>query len=140
MLFAMKPTARILLLSVLVLTLAAPVLHAQSGELTGGMGGAADPVAQAATAYSRGMQSKRQAEAETDPQKKAKLYGKAKDELTKSVRLQRNFDALLALGQVYLALGKKPFALDACTGAQAMKPADEAAKACIEAARKETKG
>jgi hypothetical protein len=34
------------------------------------------------------------------------VLGKAKDELMKSVRLQRNFDALLALDQVYLALGR----------------------------------
>ena len=109
MAFAMKQTSFNLLLALVGLTLGTPAVRAQGGELTWGMGGTGDPVGQAATASSRGMQAKRQAEAKTDP--KARLYAKAKDELTKSVRFSRNFDALPALGQVYLALGNRPFAL-----------------------------
>jgi len=122
---------------VLAFFLAAPVAHAQgAGSITEGMGGTyKDPVQRAADCYSRGAREKARAEKESDPQKKAKLYAKAKEELSKSIGYYANFDALLALGQVHLALGNKPSALDACVHAQSLKPANQAAKACIDEAR-----
>ena len=78
------------------------------------------------------------AEKETDPQKKAKLYEKAKQEFSKAVGYHTNYDALLGLGQVYLVLGQKSSALDACAKAQWLKPHDPVAKACMDdASRKD---
>jgi len=45
------------------------------------------------------------------------------------------FEALLGLGQAYLALGEKESALDACARALAAKPNDSDARTCAEAAR-----
>jgi cytochrome c-type biogenesis protein CcmH/NrfG len=85
--------------------------------------------------FSRGMKAKRKAEGETDAAKKAKLYLKAKEELSKSVGYVGHYDGYLALGQVYLALGQQESGLDACTRAQSLKPSDEAARGCVEQAR-----
>jgi uncharacterized protein HemY len=40
-----------------------------------------------------------------DPADKKKHYAKAQEQFKKSLNLQQNFDALLGLGQVDLALG-----------------------------------
>jgi cytochrome c-type biogenesis protein CcmH/NrfG len=94
------------------------------------------PEQKAMEAYGRGIRAKKKADAETDPKKQAKLYLKAKEELSKSAGYQPNYDAFLALGQVYMALDMKESALDACAHAQALKPNDEAAKGCIEEAQR----
>ncbi len=115
----------------LTLGLAASAVHAQGTVLTESMGGTyKDPVQRAADAYSRGARFKAKAEKELEPKDKARQYAKAKEEFAKSIGYSENFDALLALGQVYLALGQKPSALDACNRARAYKPNDEAAKTC----------
>ena len=72
------------------------------------------PEQKAMESYARGVKLKGKAEGEKDPQKQAKLYLKAKEELAKSVGYQANFDAYLALGQVYMNLGQKESAFDAC--------------------------
>lgn len=93
------------------------------------------PEQRAMEAYARGVKLKRKAEGEKDPEKQAKLYLKAKEELSKSVGLQGHYDGYLALGQVYMALGQKESAFDACSHASALKPNDETAKSCAEQAK-----
>jgi hypothetical protein len=97
-----------------------------------------DPTQKAADAYSRGMKAKRKAEGEKDPKSQRKLLEKAKDELGKSVGYTSNYDALVALGQVQLALGEKGAALHSCTQALSWKPNDPAALACQNDARQKT--
>ena len=110
----------------------AVIVHAQGGVLsTDGMGSYKDPVQRAADHYNRGVRAKRKAENETNPAKKVKLYEKAKEELGKAVGYDANFDATLALGQVYLALGRKPEAESACSRALSFKPNNESAKTCM---------
>ena len=89
--------------------------------------------------YARGMKAKRKAEAEKDPEKQAKLYLRAKEELSKSVGYQGHYDGYLALGQVYLAMGKNESGFDACSRAQSAKPNSEEAKSCVEEAREKLK-
>ena len=93
---------------------------------------APDPAEKAAESYSRGAKSLRKAEGETDPEKKKKLLLRAKDELSRSVAYQANYDALVALGQTYLALESPDAARDACSRALGFKPNDEKATACFE--------
>lgn len=109
----------------------AAIGHAQGVLSTDGMGSYKDPVTRAADHYNRGVRAKRKAENETDAAKKAKLLEKAKEELGKAVGYDANFDSTLALGQVYLALGKKPEAESSCSRALGLKPNNEAAKACV---------
>lgn len=125
-------------LLVLALVLTAPLaVSAQTPNITESMGSYYHtPEQKAMEAYGRGVREKRKAEAETDPAKQAKLYLKAKQELSKSLGYQANYDAFLAIGQVYMALGEKESALDACSKAQVMKPNDEAAKGCVQDAQK----
>jgi hypothetical protein len=141
-LFSRAPLA-----AVLAGALALPVaVHAQIGGVGGmahggldsgrNMNQIKDPSQLAADAYSRGMKAKRKAEKEKDPQDKKKLYEKAQDELEKSVKLQENYDALLALGQVDLALGDTASAGTFCSQAQSLKPGDAAAKDCMDNAAK----
>lgn len=125
-----------LLIGVVSLTLAlggAVIGYAQPGSVlsTDGMGSYKDPVQRAADHYNRGVRAKRKAENETDPTKRAKLYEKAKEELAKALGYDPNFDASLALGQVYLALGQKPEAESACSRALGLKPNNESAKTCM---------
>lgn len=108
------------------------------GMGTEGMGHMETPEMKASAAFSRGMKLKKQAEKESDPAKRIKLLEKAKEEISKAAAYSPGFDALLALGQVYLGLGKPGSALDACSQAQALRPGDTPAKACIEEARKKT--
>jgi len=128
-----------LLLGVFWLALAlggAAIGQAQTGVLsTDGMGSYKDPVQRAADHYNRGVRAKRKAENETDAAKRAKLYEKAKEELSKAVGYDSNFDATLALGQVYLALGRKLEAESACSRALALKPNNESAKVCMNEAQ-----
>jgi cytochrome c-type biogenesis protein CcmH/NrfG len=114
-----------------------PTLFAQSGVPTESMGShLKTPEEKALNEYARGVKDKQKAEQEQDHDKKMKLYMRAKDEFSKSVGYQGHYDGYLALGQVYLALGQKESALDACSHAQAMKPNSEEAKSCIGEARK----
>jgi len=122
----------------LALMLAAPLaVTAQTVPLTESMGYYRSPEQKALDAYGRGLKAMRKAEAEKDPAKQTKLYLKAKEELSKSLGYQANYDAYLALGKIYLALGQKESALDACAHAQASKPKDEAAKGCAEEAQRQ---
>jgi hypothetical protein len=82
------------------------------------------------------MQAKRKADEATDPAKKAKLYEKAKNELTRSLGYAHNPDAFLALGQIFLVEGHMHAALTTCSKAQSLKPGKEAS-ACIEQAQRE---
>jgi cytochrome c-type biogenesis protein CcmH/NrfG len=116
----------------LALLLAAPLaVSAQPPQITESMGYYRTPEQKAMDAYGRGMKLKKKAEAATEPAQQAKLYLKAKEELSKSAGYHVNYDAYLALGQVYLALGQQESALDACNHAQSLKPKDEAAKTCM---------
>jgi tetratricopeptide (TPR) repeat protein len=123
----------------LALLLAVPfAVPAQTPPITESMGIYRTSEQKAIEAYSRGLKAKRKAEAEKDPAKQTKLYQKAKEELSRSAGYHPNYDAYLALGQVYLALGMKESALSSCGFAQSLKPKDEAAKSCIEQAQEET--
>jgi hypothetical protein len=122
----------------LVLALAASALSAQiAGWSSDGMGSTKDPTQKAVEAYGRGVQAKHKAEAATDPAKKAKLYAKAKDELTRSLGFAPTPDAYLDLGQIFLAEGNAHAALTSCAHAQSLKPANEEVKACVEQAQRE---
>jgi tetratricopeptide (TPR) repeat protein len=118
--------------------MAAPALFAQFSSVpTETMGShMKSPEEKAMLEYGHGLKDRKKADAEKDHDKKMKLYERAKDEFSKSVGYTPNYDAFLALGQVYLALGRQESALDACTHAQAMKPSSEEAKSCLEEARK----
>ena len=120
--------------------LIAASLCAQTSVPTESMGSyIKSPEQKALECYARGMKAKRKAEAETNPEKQAKLYLKAKEELSKSVGYQGHYDGYLALGQVYLAMGKDESGLDACARAQSHKPKSEEAKSCIEEAQEKIK-
>jgi hypothetical protein len=131
-------------LTLIVLVLAgwtglSPALRAQTSMTpVNGMGGYKDPATKAADAYSRGMKAKHKADGEKDPKAQRKLLEKAKDELGRSVGFSPSYDALLALGQVELALGDRSSALQSCTHALSWKPADPVAVACQNDARKKT--
>ena len=86
----------------------------QFGVPTESMGRYRSTEEKATDCYSRGMKLKRKAEGEKDPAKQSKLYLKAKEELSRSVGYVGNYDGYLALGQVYLAMGNRESALDAC--------------------------
>lgn len=113
--------------------------HAQPGNVlnTDGMGSYRDPIQKAADHYNRGVRAKRKAENEKDAGKRAKLYEKAREELAKAAGYEANFDASLALGQVYLALGRQVEAGSACGRALSLKPNNESAKACVNDAQAE---
>ena len=117
----------------------AAIGQAQPGNVlsTDGMGSYRDPVQKAADHYNRGVRAKRKAENETDAAKRAKLYEKAREELSKAVGYEANFDASLALGQDYLALGRQVEAGSACGFALSLKPNNESAKACIDESQAE---
>lgn len=118
----------------LALALGGAVLgHAQPGSIltTDGMGTYRDPVQRAANHYNRGVRAMHKAEKETDPAKRTKLYEKAKEELSKAVSYEPSFDATLALGQVYLALGRHVEAGSACARALGLKPSNELATTCM---------
>ena len=104
---------------------------------TDGMGSYKEPVQRAVDHYNRGVRAMRKAEKAQEPTEKRKLYEKAKEELAKAVGYDPNFDATLALGQVYLALGQKESAASSCVRALALKPNNADAQACMDATRAE---
>ena len=112
-------------------------VRAQNPFSTDGMGSYKDQVQRAADHYNRGVRSMRKAEKAQEPAEKRKLYEKAKEELAKAVGYDPNFDATLALGQVYLALGQKESAASSCVRALALKPKNADAQACMDATRAE---
>ena len=82
------------------------------------------------------MRLKNKAEKESEPEKRAKLYQKAREELLKSISLDSSYDALMALGSVYMGLGNTFSSLEACSQALQFRPNDEAAKTCMAEAKK----
>ena len=130
----MKSPARIL---TFLLLLAGLTTAAQAQLETGAMGSRyRDDSDVAADHLARGLRAKAKAEKEQDAAKRAKHYGKAKEELLKSVGLDASYDALLALGQVYLALKQASSAFDACSQALQFRPGDDAARSCVDEAKK----
>jgi hypothetical protein len=93
-----------------------------------------DDEARAADHYSRGLKALRKAESEQDPEKRTKLFGRAKKELGRAAGLAPNYDHFLALGQAHLGLGDKEEASVACSKALAYKAEGEDAKKCVEEA------
>jgi hypothetical protein len=129
------PMPRTATLVLLVLTTFAGPASAQIDKLpSGGMGSFKNPTQRAAESYSRGVKAKRKAADAKEPGERQKLYQRAKDELNRSVGYEGTFEAFLALGEVHLALGDRKSAAWACGQAQALRPAEERAKACIETA------
>lgn len=131
---------RRLLPSALALGFLATALPLQSQlprEITEATGRYKDPATRAADAYGRGARAKAKAEklaAAGETVKARKHYERAKRELQSSVGLSAgNFDAILALGEVHLALGNLESARDACGKARALRPADPRAASCLEA-------
>jgi len=116
----------------------APALLAQfSGVPNESMGShLKTPEEKAMLEYAHGIKDRQKADKEQDHDKKMKLYTRAKDEFSKSVGYYGNYDAYLALGQVYLILGMKESALDACQHALGMKPHSEEAQQCALDAQK----
>ena len=95
-----------------------------------------DDASVAADHLSRGLRFKGKAEKEQDAAKRAKFFDKARQELSKSVGLDVSYDALLALGQVYLALEQPDSAFNSCSQALQFRPGSEAARTCVEEAKK----
>jgi tetratricopeptide (TPR) repeat protein len=89
----------------------------------------------AAEAYNRGVREMRKAADAKDPADKKKHYTGAQAQFKKSLSLQQNFDALLGLGQVDLALGDNEGAMASCHDALSLKPASVEAKTCAESAQ-----
>lgn len=121
----------------LTLLILAPVLRAQMRMEPGTSAGQLrTPEEKSLQEYARGVKDKQKADKEQDHDKKMKLYERAKDEFSKSVGYQGHYDGYLALGQVYLALGQRESAVDACSHALGMKPGSEEAKSCVAEAQK----
>jgi hypothetical protein len=125
----------------LLFAAAQPTGGAARAQLTGldasrAMNQMKTPTDRASEAYSRGARAKRKAEKESDARKRQELYDRAKSELAKSIEYQPTYDAYLALGQVHLALGDTEAAGKACSEARSLKPTDDAAKTCLDAAAK----
>jgi tetratricopeptide (TPR) repeat protein len=104
-----------------------------SGQL-GQMSQTEDVPHRAAAAYNRGAREMRKAANAKDPADKKKHYAAAQDHFKKSLDLQRNFDALLGLGQADLALGDNVGARATCRDALSLKPTSTEAKACADTA------
>ncbi|HEX9671092.1 MAG TPA: hypothetical protein VGC93_16615 [Thermoanaerobaculia bacterium] len=115
----------------MVLGLAAPA-YAQL-DPTEGLGGGAyqDENAKAAKAYRQGVKFRQRAEKATEAAEREQLYKQALEKFHESAAQLENFDARLAMGEVYLALGDKDEALKACNMAKALKPRNERAKKCF---------
>ena len=94
------------------------------------------PEQKAMECYGRGVKAKKKADGEKDAAKQAKLYLKAKEELSKSVGYVAHYEGYLVLGQVYLAMGNHDSGFDACSHAQGLKPNSEEAKSCVDEARR----
>jgi cytochrome c-type biogenesis protein CcmH/NrfG len=114
-------------------------LYAQR-PITEGIGSyVKSPEEKAMELYGRGMRAKRKAEGEKDPEKQAKLYLKAKEDISKAMGYAASYDGFLALGQVYLALGQSGSGLDACTRSLSLKPGNAEAQSCVETAKAKMK-
>jgi len=122
----------------LAAVMTAPTLYAQFGPTpTESMGShMKSPEEKALLEYAHGVKDRQKAEKEQDHDKKMKLYLRAKDEFSKSVGYTGHYDGYLALGQVYLVLGMRESALDACSHALGMKPKSEEAQQCVQDAQK----
>ena len=94
------------------------------------------PEEKAMLEYGHGIKDRQKGDKEQDHDKKMKLYTRAKDEFSKSVGYYPHFDGYLALGQVYLLLGIRESALDACSHALGMKQNSEEAQQCVQDAQK----
>ena len=135
---------KIFIASALTLLMAAPAVTWSSPQFAGpgmgtdGMGHMQTPEMKASAALAKGLKLKKQAAEEPDNAKRIKMFEKAKEELSKSLGYSQNYEVLLALGQVYLALDKPVSALDACSQALVHKPGDTPATGCVEEARKKT--
>ncbi|HEY3568498.1 MAG TPA: hypothetical protein VGP73_11245 [Thermoanaerobaculia bacterium] len=123
---------------VLASLMTTPTLFAQfSGVPNESMGShLKTPEEKALNEYARGVKDRQRGDEEQSHDKKMKLYTRAKDEFSKSVGYYPHFDGYLALGQVYLLLGLRESALDACSHAVGMKPNSEPAQQCVQDAQK----
>lgn len=131
----MKTLIRLAIALLLVTPTIAPAARAQNlpTEIIGSH--YHDPVEKAAESLSRGLKAKRKAEGESDPEKRRKLFERAKKELSQSVGFEpNNFDSLLALGQVYLALDAAKPGQEACARAIGLKPGNSEARSCLDRA------
>ena len=113
--------------------MATPALHAQFSSVPNETMGShmKSPEEKAMLEYGHGLKDKKKADEEQDHDKKMKLYLRAKDEFSKSVGYIGNYDGYLALGQVYLILGMRESAVDACSHALSLKPHSEEAQQCL---------
>ncbi|HXU34618.1 MAG TPA: tetratricopeptide repeat protein [Thermoanaerobaculia bacterium] len=113
--------------------------RAQFPDITESSGHYKDAAAKAADCYGRGARALRKAQKQAaagETEKARENYQRAKKEFSEAVGMQEGyFEALLGLGQAYLALGQKESALDACAHALAAKPKSAEAQACAESAR-----
>ncbi len=118
-------------IALMILGLAAPA--AAQLDPTESIGGGAyqDEVAKAAKTYRQGAKLRQKAEKATDAAEREALYKQAIAKFHESAAQTENFDARLAMGEVYLALGDKHEALKACSMAKALKPRNEKAKKCF---------
>jgi tetratricopeptide (TPR) repeat protein len=116
----------------------APALFAQFSSVPNETMGShlKTPEEKALLEYGHGIKDRQKADKEQDHDRKMKLYMRAKDEFSKSVGYVGHYDGYLALGQVYLILGMKESALDACSHALGMKPKSEEAQQCMLEAQK----
>lgn len=130
-----RPIAVVLVLGFLSAGL--PLQSQLPRDVTEASGSYKDPAAKAADAYGRGARAKAKADklaAQGEAEKAKKHYERAKRELQSSVGLSPgNFDAILALGEVHLALGNLESARDACGKARSLRPADPRAASCLDA-------
>ena len=127
------------LLAAASLVIAPPAARAQLSNVTESFGHYDDATTKASNCYGRGARALKKAQkqlAAGESEKSRESFLRAKEEFSKAVGFQAGYyEALLGLGQAYLALGQKESALDACAQALAAKPNDPDAKACANAAR-----
>lgn len=95
------------------------------------------PEHRAAEAYNRAARDIKKAEGAKDANDRRKLYEKARGDLKKSLDIKPNYDALLAMGRVALALGDPRSALDFCTQAESYKSGDATSNACKDEATRQ---
>ncbi len=130
------------LLAAASLGIAPPAARAQLSNVTESFGHYDDATTKASNCYGRGARALKKAQkqlAAGDAEKSRESFLRAKEEFSKAVGFQAGYyEALLGLGQVYLALGQKESALDACAQALAAKPNDPEAQSCADAARNVT--
>lgn len=124
-------THRYAIVVLVVLGLAAPAYAQLDPTESMGSGSYQDEHAKAAKAYRQGLKFRQRAEKATEAAEREELYRKALEKFHESAGYVENFDARLALGEVYLALGNTEEALMACTRAKALKPRNDRAKKCF---------